>query len=132
MDQRLVANSGLARYHKCMLTLITLVLFGILAAFFATQNTALVTITLASYIFRDIPLYLIVLASLLLGLVLSSLLGLVNSIASSFTIHGKDVKIKESKQTVATLTKRVHQLELENERLKTKEEGNALVEKKSL
>ena len=114
-----------------MLTLIILVLFGILTAFFATQNTALVTITLASYTFKGIPLYLIVLASLLLGLVLSSLLSLANSIVSSFTIRGKDVKIKETKQTVTELTKRIHQLELENEHLKTKEE-DAQIDKKSL
>jgi uncharacterized integral membrane protein len=96
------------------------VLFGILSAFFATQNASYVTIALASYTFKNVPLYLVVLISLLLGLLLSSLISVVNALSSSLTIHGKNVKIKETKQTLADVTKHIHQLELENERLKTK------------
>ncbi len=114
-----------------MITLIAFVVVGILAALFATQNTLHGSITIASYTFTDIPMYLIVLTSLLIGLVLSFLISLFNSISSSLTIHGKNVKIKETKQTVNDLTKRIHQLELENEHLKTKEEG-ALIDRKSL
>lgn len=101
-----------------MVTLILLVLFGILAAFFATQNTTHASVTIASYTLADIPMYLIVLGSLLIGLLLSSIISLVNSISSSFTLHGKDVKIKETKKTVVELTKQIHQLELENAKLK--------------
>ncbi len=55
-----------------MLLLISLVLVGILSALFATQNIAHASITIASYTLKDIPMYLIVLASLLLGLFLSN------------------------------------------------------------
>jgi hypothetical protein len=33
-------------------------------------------------------------------------------------MHGKDNKIKKSNNEIADLTKRIHQLELENEKLK--------------
>jgi lipopolysaccharide assembly protein A len=112
-----------------MLTLISVVLFGILSAFFATQNASHITISLASYTFRNVPLYLVVLISLLVGLLLSSLISVVNTLSASLTIHGKDVKIKETKQSLTDLTKRIHQLELENERLKTKHDDRANDEK---
>ncbi|OGK15460.1 hypothetical protein A2862_01575 [Candidatus Roizmanbacteria bacterium RIFCSPHIGHO2_01_FULL_38_41] len=112
-----------------MPTLILVVLSGILAALFATQNTDPVSIIVASYTLNDIPMYLIVLGSLLLGLLLSSIISLVNSISSSFTLHGKDAKIKETKKTLVELTKQIHQLELENARLK---EHTTFTDEKSL
>lgn len=102
-----------------MITLILLVLVGILAALFAGQNTTSVSVTLANHTLKGIPLYLIVLGSLLMGLLISSVISLFNSIASSWTIRGKNKKIVESKRTVSELSKHVRQLELENDKLKT-------------
>jgi len=99
-------------------TLILLVLFGIIAGIFAAQNTGHASIIVASYPLKDIPMYLIVLGSLLMGLLLSSVMSLVSYIKSSFMLHGKDVKIRETKRTVGDLTKQIHQLELENAKLK--------------
>lgn len=101
-----------------MFALIVLVVFGIGVAYFATQNTQSVSITLASYPVSGIPLYLIVLGSLLLGFVVSWIISLVDVISSALKIHGKDSTIKDANKQIAELTKRVHQLELENERLK--------------
>lgn len=112
-----------------MVTLILLVMFGIGAAYFATQNTAHASINLASYNLTNIPMYLIVLGSLLIGLLLSSIINIANSISSSFMLHGKDVKIKQTKKVVVDLTKYIHQLELENAKLK---EHKTVAEEKSL
>lgn len=101
-----------------MLALIVLIIFGIGIAFFATQNTQTISIILADYHLNGIPLYLIVLVSLLLGFVVSWLISLVDVISSAFKIHGKDSAIKNANKQIAELTKNVHQLELENERLK--------------
>ncbi len=116
-------------YYDSHMTLILLVLFGMLAAFFATQNTTHASINIASYTLKDVPMYLIVLGSLLVGLLLSSVISLINSISSSFTLHGKDVKIKEGKKTVIDLTKIIHQLELENTKL---QEHTSITDEKSL
>ncbi len=111
-----------------METLILLVLFGIIAAVFATQNSTVVPITVLGYSIRQIPLYLVVFGSLLIGFLLSFVISIVNSIFTSFKLHGKDVKIKETKKTVVDLTKRNHELELEITKLK-EQNARALTEK---
>jgi len=101
-----------------MFALIVLVVFGIGVAFFATQNTQTISITLGNYSLTRVPLYLIVLVSLLLGFVVSWVISLVDVISSALKIHGKENTIKDSNKQISELTKKVHQLELENERLK--------------
>jgi len=101
-----------------MFALIVLVVFGIGVAFFATQNTQTVSIILANYPLTDIPLYLIVLVSLLLGFIVSWIISLVDVISSALKIHGRESTIKDANKQISELTKRAHQLELENERLK--------------
>lgn len=101
-----------------MFAFIILILFGIGVAYFVIQNTQSISITFLSYPIRSVPLYLIVLGSLLLGFVVSWLLSLVGVISSALKIHGRDSTIKDSNKQIAELTKKVHQLELENERLK--------------
>lgn len=101
-----------------MFALIVLVAFGIGITFFSTQNTQTISITLANYPLTGIPLYIIVLGSLLLGFVVSWLISLVDVISSAFKIHSKESAIKNANKQISELTKRVHQLELENERLK--------------
>ncbi len=101
-----------------MLALIVLIVFGIGVAFFATQNTQMISVTLANYSLTGIPLYFIVLGSLLLGFVVSWLISLVDVISSALKIHGKENTIKGANKQISELTREVHQLELENERLK--------------
>jgi len=43
---------------------------------------------------------------------------MVHAIATSFTLRDKDHTIKKEKNEILELTKHVHQLELENEKLK--------------
>src|SRR5260370_933540 len=98
-----------------MFALVVLIAFGIGIAFFATQNTQATSITLLSYPLKSVPLYLIVLGSLLLGFVVSWIVSLVDVISSALKIHGKESAIKNANKEISELTKRVHQLELENE-----------------
>jgi uncharacterized membrane protein YciS (DUF1049 family) len=101
-----------------MFALIILFIFGIGVAFFATQNTQAISIVIVNYPLSGIPLYLIVLVSLLLGFVVSWIISFVDVIASALKMHGKENMIKNANKQISELTKRVHQLELENERLK--------------
>lgn len=59
-----------------------------------------------------------VVGSLLVGLILSYLVQLLINIFTYFEIRGKTREIKTGKDEILNLTKTVHQLELENERLK--------------
>jgi len=57
-----------------------------------------------------------------MGILVSSIFNISNIISSSLTIHGKDVKIKKSKNTETDLNSRIHKLELENAKLKGRNE----------
>lgn len=104
-----------------MIVLLILIVFGAAAAVFGTQNTDGVTINLANYTFSNIPLYLVVLVSMFIGILLSWIISVINGVATSFTMLGKDREIAHSERNIADLKKRVHELEIENERLKTRE-----------
>ncbi len=90
-----------------------------------------VTVNLGMYVISDIPLFYVIVGSLVTGLVLSYVVYLVHDISTSFAFWGKNNEIKKNKDEVLGLTKRVHQLELENEKLRHNsdvepEDSNAL------
>lgn len=87
-------------------------------AYLSQNNLMPVPLHLGTYTFSDIPLFYIIIGSLLTGLGLAFVIYLFNSIFTAFTMHGKDNTIKRGKSDIVDLTKRIHQLELENERLK--------------
>lgn len=106
-------------YYKIVFAFIVLIIFGIALILFATQNSQTVSINFAGYHLDRIALYLLVLASLLLGFVVSWLMSLFGNISSAFKIRGKENTIKNANKRIADLNKKVNQLEIENERLKT-------------
>lgn len=77
-----------------------------------------VSLNLGMYVFPNIPLFYVIVGSLLCGLLLSYILYVVHAISTSFSIRGKDNEIKKNKDEILELTKQVHQLELENEKIK--------------
>ena len=87
-------------------------------AFFATQNTDLVSINFAGYVLSNIPLYLIVLLPLLIGLLISFLLHMAKDLSSGLTINEEKNKVKNLKKELAEVTKEAHKLEIENAKLK--------------
>jgi len=101
-----------------MLTLILILIVGSIMVYLAQNNLMLVTLNLGSYAFSDIPLFYIIIGSLLIGLGLAYVISLAHSIFTAFSMHGKDNKIKKTKSELIDLTKQIHKLELENERLK--------------
>lgn len=105
-----------------MFTLILGIIFGLLFAFFATQNTAGVTLTIGSLALTNIPLYLIALGSLLIGFLISGLFNLIESVSSSLALMGKDSKIRHTENQVEEMSRKVQELEIENARLKGEHE----------
>lgn len=101
-----------------MITLILILLAGGVFVYIAQNNLIPVTLHLGSTVITNIPLFYVIIGALLTGLIVAYLIHLVNTIFVSFSIHGKDTKIKQGKNEIADLTKRIHQLELENEKLK--------------
>jgi lipopolysaccharide assembly protein A len=103
-----------------MLLLILLLIIGSGLVYISKYNFMLVSVNFGSFVISDIPLFYVIIGSILFGLIISYLVHLVNSISASFTLRGKNNLIKKEKEEVLELTKRIHQLELENERQKTK------------
>lgn len=101
-----------------MLVLILLLVVGSGLVYISKYNFTLVSVNLGMYTISDIPLFYVIVGSLVTGLVLSYLVYLVHSISTSFRFRGKDKEIKKNKDEVLELTKSVHQLELQNERQK--------------
>lgn len=100
-----------------MSLLITVVLFGIVFAYFATQNTSLVDVSVLNSVFT-LPLYALALVSLLAGLLISAIISMIDGLSSSLALHQKDNSLKQKQQTVSEMSDKIRELELENARLK--------------
>ncbi|MFA5828782.1 MAG: LapA family protein [Candidatus Shapirobacteria bacterium] len=101
-----------------MLILILLLILGSLLVYISRFNFMPVTVNLGWYVIADVPLFYVIVGSMVFGLVLSYLVYLINSISRSLVLRGKDNEIKKYKEEILELTKQVHQLELENEKQK--------------
>lgn len=100
-----------------MFILILTLVVGSILVYISKFNFQPVSVNLGFTTFTGIPLFYIILISLVIGLLLSYLASLIQSISTSIIIHRKNVEIKKNKDEVLELTKRVHQLEIKNEKL---------------
>lgn len=103
-----------------MVSLIILIVTGGFFAYFATQNTMRISVSMFHYTINNVPVYALVLAALLLGIFISFIISLFGSVSNFLTIFGKNSEIKKDEAQISALNKRVRELELENERLKVK------------
>lgn len=103
-----------------MESLLLLIIFGLGAAYFATQNTGTVHLLLGGFLLTSVPLYVVVIGSILLGVLMSWLISIVNSFSVFFTLHGKDDALKKSEKEIEKLRDKNRQLALEIDHLKEK------------
>ncbi|HSW89636.1 MAG TPA: hypothetical protein VLH19_02060 [Patescibacteria group bacterium] len=101
-----------------MFTLIVLLIIGTILAYFSQSNLMPVSLHAGAYTLSNVPLFYVIVGSLLTGLVLSYFIYSIHEVTLLWKLRGKDSKIKRNKNEVLELTKRVHQLELENEKLR--------------
>lgn len=101
-----------------MLALIFTLLVGSGLVYISTYNFMLVSVNFGFFVLTDIPLFYVILGSLITGIILSYGIYLINQISNSIRFREKDLEIKKNKGEVLELSKTVHQLELENEKIK--------------
>lgn len=101
-----------------MVSLIVLLILASGIAFFSQQNTMLVTVTFMQYTLPNLPLFYVMIASMLMGIFLAYVVNIHQSISAALIISEKTKKNKKLKQTLLELVKKNHQLELENVSLK--------------
>src|SRR5262245_1086024 len=102
-----------------MLALVIAAIFGLGIGYFATQNITPITIQFADYVVEEVPLYVVILGSLLVGLFMAYLLYLARSVSSKLTTRGEYHADRRVRQAIADLEERVDHLESESARLKT-------------
>lgn len=100
-----------------MFSFIIYLVLAIAFGYFATQNTGLISLTLASYKIENIPLYIALGATLLIGLLFSWLNSLIGSFTTSMKMRGKEHVIKDDRKVIHELTKKINELEIENAKL---------------
>ncbi len=105
-----------------MFVLLIITLFGILFSFIATQNTVNVPIQLINLQFTNVPLYLVILCSLLIGIFLSWGLSLVDWASNTLALSKKNGDLKHSQKEISKLQNQVNNLQIENSRLRGEKE----------
>lgn len=101
-----------------MFLLIVFLLLSVGMVYIAQNNLMLVPLHIGNYVFSDIPLFYVIIGSLLAGLGFAYFIHVVNVIVTGFSMRGKDNTIKQGKGEIVELTKQIHKLELENEELR--------------
>jgi len=104
-----------------MLNIILLLIAGSVLTYISKYNLELVTVNLGIYTISNVPLFYVIIGSILIGLVLSYILQMLSNIFTYFAIRSKTKEISMGKEEILNLTKTVHQLEIENEKLKHSE-----------
>lgn len=105
-----------------MLAIIIIILFSIGVAYIATLNTAQVLINVPGYS-MSVPLYFVVLVSILLGFIFAWILHLMDAFNSFFVMRGKNRVINKEKKTNKELSKKVDDLEKEKANLETEKKS---------
>lgn len=109
-------SEALANHVDTMPTLILLLVVGSLLVYISKYNFTPVSVNFGFYSITNIPLFYVIVGSVVAGLLISYLINLIPTISTYFALRGKNSEIKKGKDEVLELTKQVHQLELENER----------------
>jgi uncharacterized integral membrane protein len=101
-----------------MILLILILVTGLGLVFVSKYNFTPVTVNFGSFAITNIPLFYVIVGSVVFGLIISYLVHLATSVSTYFAMRGKNKQLQKEKEDVLELTKRVHQLEIENEKIK--------------
>jgi len=101
-----------------MLNIIFLLIAGSALTYISKYNLELVSVNIGFYTIADVPLFFVIVVSLLVGFSLSYIVQLLINISTYLEMKSKSKEIKTGQEEILDLTKTVHQLELDNEKLK--------------
>lgn len=99
--------------------MIFFIAFAMLVGYFSTQNTQTVIIHFYQYTLHNIPIYIIVLFSFLMGIIFFSISYTLDLFSSMLTLSRVKTKLKNTKEENIRVTKKIHELQVENARLAT-------------
>ncbi|MBP9813612.1 LapA family protein [Candidatus Woesebacteria bacterium] len=102
-----------------MLALLLFVGFGLLFGYFATLNTALVSINFGLGSLQQIPMYVLVLVALAVGMLFATIFYIIKLFSYQLSSNRLAKELAEAKKEIVELTKANHKLELANTKLAT-------------
>lgn len=105
-----------------MAVLLVSVVLSIIFAFFATQNTGLISLNFLSYTIPNVPIYLAIIVPILISLILAYFIHVARDLSQNLTLNEQKDEIKNLKNELAEVTKIAHKMQVENSKLK-KEKG---------
>ncbi|MBA3724478.1 MAG: hypothetical protein H0W89_06380 [Candidatus Levybacteria bacterium] len=105
-----------------MLSLIVTILFALAIAYFAIQNTIGVTLVVANNILPNVPLYFVVISSVLVGIILASIISGLNALSAYQRLRGKEKIIAQDQRQIHDLQEKVSLLEARKTQLTTDHE----------
>ena len=86
---------------------------------FSLQNTTPVSLIFGQFAIPQIPIYVIILGSLLIGVLIAWLFNLIDALSAFLILRKKESTIRELKKTTSELIRRVHHLELDTDKKKS-------------
>ena len=103
-----------------MLTIVLTLIIALVFSFLLTDGAPATTINLGASTLYNIPLFWVVFAAIVIGILLASVTTLKNIVLSKLVLFGQRIDLKKSNKTVEELEAKVNKLE--EEKLKLKEE----------
>jgi hypothetical protein len=101
-----------------MLSLILFLVTGSVLVYISRFNFQLVAVNLGFYTLYNIPLFYVIIGSLLAGLILSYFSYLVSTLAHALILRSKNDEIKRNRLEIEALTKQLHILNSKQENVK--------------
>jgi uncharacterized membrane protein len=83
-----------------MLNIIFLLITGSVFAYISRDNLVPVTLNIAHYTFNSIPLFYVIMGSLLVGLIFSYIVQLFGSITTVFVLRGNQKAMKSGRDEI--------------------------------
>lgn len=93
------------------------VVFGLVFAYFAAQNTAVVTISFFNLAASHVPLFLVILCSFFVGLLMGHILKLIQSLSCNRKVVKLKKEVSQMDEKNIELRKQVHELQINEEKL---------------
>lgn len=101
-----------------MLGLIVTIIFSLEVAYFAIQNSSGVPIRFVNYQFTGIPIYIVVVTSILAGVLMAWFISALNSASYFMKLRSKDSTINKDRKDILEMKSKIRNLEIENEKLR--------------
>lgn len=111
-----------------MIDLIVVLVFSLLVGYFATQNTASVALHLGPTVLPAVPVFVVVLLSMLLGLLLAGIIHMTHRVSSTLALRRKEKTIRDEEKQIEELRHEMKELKAENKRLRERDDTPPLQE----